>query len=134
VGSTPTVSIFLPGCQPREGRQSQRCQLRLTVAGELGGGVMKSYISTSMSDAVHTLLQFYEIGYEFSLWDLKRDVHKMYPPSKRYHADTVSRRLREFRHGHDYDIICINPNKSRYKKVERKLKKKSGNEKGKVTG
>jgi len=84
---------------------------------------MRTYTSTSMSDAVHTLLQLYEMDCEFGLWDLKRDVQRMYPPSKFNHADTVSRRLREFRHGHDYEIICINPNKSRYKKIERKRKK-----------
>jgi hypothetical protein len=72
----------------------------------------------SMSEAVRQLLKKYPIDYEFGLWDLKRDVFRLYPPSKVNHADTVSRRLREFRYGNGFEIICINPNKSRYKKVK----------------
>jgi len=71
----------------------------------------------SMSEAVRMVLEKYPIGYEFGLWDLKRDVLRLYPESKYNHADTVSRRLREFRYGKGYEIKCINPNKSRYKKV-----------------
>jgi hypothetical protein len=41
----------------------------------------------------------------------------------------VSRRLRESRHGDGFEIICINPNKSRYKKVKREPKRKGGKEK-----
>jgi len=73
---------------------------------------------TSMSEAVKELLGKYPIGYEFGLWDLKNDVFRMYPPSKYNHADTVSRRLREYRYGNGWEIICINPCKSRYKKVK----------------
>jgi hypothetical protein len=79
----------------------------------------------SMSEAVRTLVDKYPMGYEFGLWDLKKDVVRLYPPSKYSHADTVSRRLREWRHGKNFDIICINPTKSRYKKVERKAKKRT---------
>jgi len=78
---------------------------------------------SSMSEAVRELVEKYPIGYEFGLWDLKKDVQRLYPPSKFNHADTVSRRLRERRHGKGYEIICINKNKSRYKKVENKPKK-----------
>jgi hypothetical protein len=78
---------------------------------------------TSMSEAVRELLEKYPIDYEFGLWDLKRDVFKEYPPSRYNHADTVSRRLREFRHGKDFQIICIDPNNSRYKKVKRERKR-----------
>jgi len=74
-------------------------------------------MATSMSEAVRVLLDEYPMDYEFGLWDLKNDVLKLYPPSKFNHADTVSRRLREFRHGYNYEIVCINPNKSRYKKL-----------------
>jgi len=81
---------------------------------------MRTCVSASMSEAVRDLIGMYPMGYEFGLWDLKNDVLRMYPPSRYNHADTVSRRLRENRHGKDFDIICINPNKSRYKKVERK--------------
>jgi len=81
-------------------------------------------MTNSMSEAVRELLNKYPMNHEFGLWDLKRDVQRMYPPSKFNHADTVSRRLREFKHGENFDIICINPNKSRYKKVEWKPKKK----------
>jgi hypothetical protein len=79
---------------------------------------------TSMSEAVRVLLEGYSMNYEFGLWDLKRDVFRLYPPSEFTHADTVSRRLREFRLGKGFEIICINPRKSRYKKVEFKLKRK----------
>ncbi len=66
------------------------------------------------------------MDYEFGLWDLKKDVARRYPPSKNNHADTVSRRLREFRYGKGWEIICINPNKSRYKKVKFELNRKKG--------
>ncbi|MCL2252736.1 MAG: hypothetical protein FWC12_12595 [Treponema sp.] len=77
---------------------------------------------TSMSEAVRVLLEKYPMEFEFGLWDLKRDVFKAYPPSKHNHADTVSRRLREFRYGKGFEIICINPHKSRYKKIPFKIK------------
>jgi len=80
----------------------------------------------SMSEAVRELLKKYPMDYEFGLWDLKRDVFRAYPPSKYNHADTVSRRLRESRYGKGFEIICINPNKSRYKKVIIGLKKETG--------
>jgi len=76
----------------------------------------------SMSEAVRELLEKYPMHHEFGLWDLKRDVFKAYPPSKCNHADTVSRRLREFRYGRGFEIICIKPNKSRYKKIPLKIK------------
>jgi len=81
----------------------------------------------SMSEAVRVLLEKYPIDYEFGLWDLKKDVQRMYPPSKYNHADTVSRRLREFRYGNGWEIKCINPNMSRYKKVVLKIKGKVRN-------
>jgi hypothetical protein len=80
----------------------------------------------SMSEAVKMLFEKYCIDHEFGLWDLKGDVFRLYPPSKFSHADTVSRRLREFRRGKDYEIICINPNKSRYKKIKYVPKNKKG--------
>jgi len=70
-----------------------------------------------MAAAVRELLRKYPGNYEFGLWDFKRDLEKIYPHCKRNHADTVSRRLREFRNGEHFTIKCINPNKSRYKKV-----------------
>ena len=72
----------------------------------------------SMSEAVRISLEKYPIDYEFGLWDLKKDVFRLFPPSKNNHADTVSRRLREYRHGKEFEILCVNPNKSRYKKVK----------------
>jgi len=93
--------------------------LLISLAVLLGGVMGKVYESPvdSMSGAVREVLGKYPIDHEFGLWDLKRDVFKLYPPSKNNHADTVSRRLREFRHGRGYMIICINPNRSIYKKV-----------------
>jgi len=70
-----------------------------------------------MSEAVKGLLEKYPMNHEFGLWDLKKDVFEAYPPSKYNHADTVSRRLREFRYGKGYKIACVNPNKSRYQKI-----------------
>jgi hypothetical protein len=84
---------------------------------------MNSITANSMSGAVRELLEKYPINFEFGLWDLKHDVFRAYPPSKYNHADTVSRRLREYRYGRGYEIICINPHKSRYKKVPLKVKK-----------
>jgi len=81
----------------------------------------------SMSEAVRELLKKYPMDYEFGLWDLKRDVFRAYPPSRKNHADTVSRRLREFRYGGGFEITCINPNKSRYKKVPLNIKGKGKN-------
>jgi len=77
---------------------------------------------TSMSEAVRVLLEKYPMDYEFGLWDLKRDVFRLFPPSENNHGDTVSRRLREHRYGQGYQVLCVNPNKSRYKKVRFKLK------------
>ena len=77
-----------------------------------------------MSQAVREMLEKYPMDYEFGLWDLKKDVQRLHPPSKRNHGDTVSRRLREFRYGEGYQIICINPTKSRYKKEKYEPKAK----------
>ena len=77
----------------------------------------------SMTKAVMASLEMYPMDYEFGLWDLKRDVSRLYPPSKDNHADTVSRRLRENRSGKGFEIICINPNQSGYKKVSVKAAK-----------
>ena len=74
-------------------------------------------MAESMSGAVRECLERYPKNYEFGLWDLKHDVFRLYPKSKYTHADTVSRRLREARYGNGYQIVCINPAKSRYKKV-----------------
>jgi len=78
----------------------------------------------SISEAVRGCLENYPMGYEFGLWDLKRDVFSVYPPSKHTHGDTISRRLRENRYGKNYCIDCIKPTQSRYKKVEIKIEPK----------
>ena len=77
-----------------------------------------NYLNDSMSAAVRDVLELYPLDHEFGLWDLKRDVAKRYPPSRNNHGDTVSRRLREFRYGKGYEIVCVNPNKSRYRKIK----------------
>ena len=84
----------------------------------------KDVRATSMSNAVFMALERYPIDYEFGLWDLKRDVFRLFPQSKYSHADTVSRRLREKRYGKGYQILCINPAQSRYKKVKVPPKRK----------
>ena len=73
-----------------------------------------------LSSAVKTAIERYPMDYEFGLWDLKNDVLRIDPSTKFCHADTASRRLREFRHGKDYEIICIKPHLSRYKKMSKK--------------
>ncbi len=85
-----------------------------------------NYLSNSMSEAVRDVFDMYPMDYEFGLWDLKKDVAKRYPPSKKNHADTVSRRLRENRVRNGYEILCINPHKSRYKKVKLVLNREKG--------
>ena len=74
-----------------------------------------------MSETVRMLLEKYPMNHEFGLWDLKKDLFKAYPPSKNNHGDTVARRLREFRYGPGFEIVCIDPNKSRYKKIPLKI-------------
>ena len=71
----------------------------------------------SMSQAVGICLDRYPMDHEFGLWDFKQDVFRIFPQSEYNHGDTVSRRLREHRHGENYQIICIKPAKARYKKV-----------------
>lgn len=61
-------------------------------------------MASSMSEAVRVLFDKYPMDYEFGLWNLKNDVFRLYPPSKNSHADTVSRRLREFHYGRGYEI------------------------------
>jgi hypothetical protein len=75
----------------------------------------------SMSEAVRVLLEEYPMGHTFGLWDLKQGVFELYPPSRANHADTVSRRLRESRYGAGFEIICVDPNKARYKKIPLKI-------------
>jgi hypothetical protein len=72
----------------------------------------------SLSEAVGIMLERYPINHEFGCWDLKRDVARIYPKSKLTHGDTVLRRLREKRNGKGYQIKCVNPNRSLYKKVK----------------
>lgn len=88
------------------------------------GLLKKAMEAGSMSEAVRVSLDRYPMNHEFGLWDLKNDVTRLYPQSRYSHGDTVSRRLREFRHGKGFQIICINPAKSRYKKVKIEPKKK----------
>jgi hypothetical protein len=76
----------------------------------------------SMSEAVRTLFEKYPMNHEFGLWDLKRDVFRMCPKTKFTHADTISRRLREFRYGRGFKIACIDANNSRYKKIKFEVK------------
>ena len=81
-------------------------------------------MENTLSGAVRKAVERYPMGHEFGLWDLKKDVFRIFPGSKFMHADTVSRRLREVRHGKDYEILCIKPSQSRYKKVAVKKKRK----------
>jgi len=81
----------------------------------------------SMSEAVRLVLEEYPMNFEFGLWSLKEAVFKAYPPSEFTHGDTISRRLRESRYGAGFEIVCIDPHKSRYKKIPLKIEKKRGN-------
>ena len=76
---------------------------------------------SSMSEAVRTALRNFPKDWEFSTQDLKHDCFRLYPPCRNSLGETFTRRLRNFRHGKDfgldYEIICIKPAKSRYKKM-----------------
>ena len=76
----------------------------------------------TLKGTVRKVVEGYQMNHEFGLWDLKRDVERIFPGAKYMHGDTVSRRLREVRHGKDYEILCIKPTMSRYKKVTNKVK------------
>lgn len=94
----------------------------------MNGEEIMSYLSNSMAEAVRDVFDMYPMDYEFGLWDLKRDVERRYPPAKKNHGDTVSRRLRENRVRNGYEILCVNPHKSRYKKVVFVLNRKKGHQ------
>jgi hypothetical protein len=89
--------------------------MRYTQKAMKMGGFMKV---NSMSEAVRIMFEKYPFDHEFGLWDLTRDIARVYPESNKMHGDTISRRLREFRYGGNYQIQCVNPNKSRYKKIK----------------
>jgi hypothetical protein len=78
----------------------------------------------SMNSATKETLDKFPMDYDFNLHDLISEVIRLHPPSKYSFGETFGRRLRGNRHGEDYDIVCIDPNRSRYKKVEREKKRK----------
>jgi hypothetical protein len=76
-----------------------------------------------MSQAVREYFDKLPMDAEFGCYDLKREVLKSYPAYRFMLADTILRRLRENRYGKGYEIVCVKPNKSRYKKIKFTLKK-----------
>ena len=72
---------------------------------------------TSMATACQYFFDRIPFDYEFTGWDLRNEVRKLYPDCRNSFGDTVTRRLRENRLGKGYEIICIDIPKSRYKKV-----------------
>ena len=78
----------------------------------------------SLKAAVEYFVMKIPVGYEFTGWDLENEIHRLYPPSRNNLGRTKDRRMREFRHGKDfgldYEIVCINPAKSLYKKMSGK--------------
>ena len=57
---------------------------------------------------------------EFSLKELERNVQRMYPEYKDKFGHTLDRRLRECREdkfGYDWYPVCIDRNKSLYRKM-----------------
>ena len=84
---------------------------------------------TSIASAVKEFFDRLPMDAEFGCWDLKRAVARLYPQSEYTHGDTILRRLRENRYGKGYEIVCVNPNKSRYRKVKFAIKAKPKNPK-----
>jgi len=78
----------------------------------------------SMCEAARVLIEKYPIGHEFTMREFEIDVIRLCPKAKNNLSHTIDRRLREYRHGKNYDIICINAIRSRYKKVKIDLKKR----------
>ncbi|MCL2093297.1 MAG: hypothetical protein FWH12_03795 [Treponema sp.] len=75
-------------------------------------------MESSIFGAVRKTFDMYPMNHEFSLWDLKGNVFRLYPKSKHTHGDTICRRLREARHGDGYEIVCIKRPIGRYKKIK----------------
>jgi len=78
----------------------------------------------SMYGAAKKIINTYPIGYEFTMRQFVNDVIRLYPRAKYNLSHTIDRRLREFRHGIDFDINCINPLRSLYRKDKIDLKKR----------
>jgi len=86
-------------------------------------------MASSMSEAARELAEKYPMDCEFSGKEYINGVIRIYPKARHNFGHTIMRRLREFRHGKNFDIICIDKMRSRYKKVKpsikRRLKKKA---------
>jgi len=72
----------------------------------------------SMSEAARELLEKFPMDYEFTMGEFTAGVIRLYPKARFNLSHTIDRRLREFRHGRGFDIICIDPMKARYIKVK----------------
>jgi len=85
---------------------------------------LKAQSASSMCEAVKKLLSLYPIGHEFTMREFTNDVIRLFPKAKYNLSHTIDRRLREYRHGIDFDIICINALRSLYRKEKIDLKKR----------
>jgi len=84
---------------------------------------MNKLLITSMSSACRYFFDKLSMNYEFTGWDLRNEVRRLYPPCRNSFGDTVTRRLRENRLGNNYQIICIDAPKAKYKKIKLVLQK-----------
>ena len=68
----------------------------------------------SMAATVWKVINEYPAGYQFHGNELHNDVTALYPEAKTMYTDTVQRAMRRYcRHL----VLCINRNKSLYKKI-----------------
>ena len=81
-------------------------------------------MADSMSEAARELLEKFPMDYEFTMKEFENGVIRLCPKARFNLSHTIDRRLREYRHGKDYDIICIDPVKARYMKVKAGLNKR----------
>ena len=91
-------------------------------------------MTCSMTQAARELLEKLPMDYEFTMREFTVGVIRLFPKARFNLSHTIDRRLREFRHGKDYDVVCINAKQSKYKKLRIDLKKRGRGKKrnGKV--
>jgi len=74
-------------------------------------------MACSMCEAARELLEKLPMDYEFTMREFCVAVIRLFPKARFNLSHTIDRRLREYRHGRDFDVVCINAKQSKYKKV-----------------
>lgn len=70
-----------------------------------------------VAQAVRDIISVYKVGYEFSGSQLRNDVIKICPLAKNSYHDTILRRMRAVLNNGKRVCVCINHDRSLYKKV-----------------